>query len=25
KCHNKKHNRFQFRRKINKWMNDERW
>ncbi|EAG2405902.1 HNH endonuclease, partial [Listeria monocytogenes] len=25
KCHNKKHNRFQFRRKINKWVNDERW
>ncbi|EAD8013033.1 HNH endonuclease, partial [Listeria monocytogenes] len=20
-----KHNRFQFRRKINKWVNDERW
>ncbi len=25
RCHNKKHNRFMFKRKKNKWADDERW
>ncbi|MED1603638.1 HNH endonuclease signature motif containing protein [Alkalihalophilus marmarensis] len=25
KCHNKKHNRFKFKKKENRWSEDERW